>query len=84
MEDYETTFDSGLQCSPERREWYERLSKRLGCSIEDMILHHCDMFSTRYVDFRYRELFPNESPENKRILWGILESVVDGEDFPHF
>lgn len=75
------------QCSSRERDWYLKLSQRLGCTLEDAFIYHIGMHVVRDIGYSKENnaaSFPDESPKNRELLIGILEKVVAGDDLPDF
>jgi hypothetical protein len=76
-------------CSQEEQVWYTKLQERLGLpGIEQVIIYHAAMHMLKdsYMEREkmLRESFPKESPENRKVLLGILEKILEGESLPEF
>jgi len=74
--------------SPKEMAWYQKLQTKLGLSsAEEAVIYHAAMYHAKAMEFSKEDqagMFGKESPENRKILLGILEKLIEGEDLPEF
>lgn len=71
--------------APKEVEWYARLAQKLEIPFNRVVVYHAVMHIAREEEYSAEQrasMFTKESPENRRILLGILEKIVEGENLP--